>query len=368
MSQENFVSAATICFESSEPLYLQIARSLEQNIRKRKFKPFEKLPHERALANLYNVNRDTVRKANRHLEKAGVLIRVQGKGTFVTDITKVGKGRRRIGIITDRPNDSTDDFIPNVFKGIWSALAGKENRYKIEFFTAEDYVAHQDELEGNIDGLLFFVLEANEEFILTLKKKKIPLIMVNYYIPGVKLNCVLCNHEKATLEATEYLLKLGHKNIAFLCGNFTYQSDIKRLEGYKMALKKHDVIFTPNLVKRCGYMKNETERCVDEFLSLPERPSAIICADDRVAYWVARILRQYHLSVPDDISLMGFNDMKIASTMHPPLTTMRMPMEEIGKLATEMLLEIIGGGKLPKKESELNFTLVERRSCKKNVE
>lgn len=349
------------------PLCAQIERDVAQRIEKGEFKTFERFPDERELARLYKVSRDTVRQANTNLEKSGFLIRIQGKGTFVDDVARVKTGLHRIGLVMGHTNDTSSEFLPPVFNGIWAAIAAHGHNHELELMMSKNGSGLTEQVvavdKKRVDGLLFLVLETDDQILLELKKKGFPFVLINYYVQGTKLNCILCNHRKAAFDATEHLIKLRHKDIAFMCGDLTHRSDIDRVQGYRMALEKHDIRYRPALLKSCLYMQEEVKNRMRELLSLDAVPTGIICADDKIAFWVAEILCQYNLSVPEDVSLIGFNDMKIASTMKPNLTTMRMPMEKIGKLGTEMLIEIMNGNASREKEIKLDFSLVERDSC-----
>jgi LacI family transcriptional regulator len=165
------------------------------------------------------------------------------------------------------------------------------------------------------------------------------------------------------LLATEYLLGLGHQRIGTITGIPSHLTSRARLAGYQAALASKGIAFDTDLVlpgdfhHESGY----TQTCA--LLALPLPPTAIFAASDLQATGVYQALYEKGLNVPKDISVIGFDDIPTAERMSPPLTTIRQPLKEMGRMAAQMLLRMIEGETLESKRVELATSLVLRESC-----
>ena len=166
--------------------------------------------------------------------------------------------------------------------------------------------------------------------------------------------------------ATEYLIKLGHRRIAHITGPLKTRSALNRLKGYKLALKKYKIKYQEELVEEGDFRIKGGYQAMKKFLKLLEPPRAIFAANDLLALGAMQAIQKKNFHIPEDFSVVGFNDIKLASFVYPPLTTIRQPMLEMGELAVKMLLRIIEEGEFNQRKILLKSKLVIRESCKKN--
>ncbi len=175
---------------------------------------------------------------------------------------------------------------------------------------------------------------------------------------------VMSTNWQGAFDATEYLLDLGHTRIGHIAGDQRLSAGIDRLSGYRAALEKHHIAYDPTLVIEGFFNDEASGRAAHALLDRADRPTAIFAASDAGAFTVLDAIRVRGLRVPEDISLIGFDDIPEAAYVHPALTTIRQPLYDMGRIATRMLLQIIATGTLLSKRTVVQTELVERQSCR----
>jgi LacI family transcriptional regulator len=164
-------------------------------------------------------------------------------------------------------------------------------------------------------------------------------------------------------DATRYLIRLGHRRIGFITGALELGCAVDRLAGYQAALTDHDLPSDPTLITTGDFHRPQGFAGAQALLNRPDRPTAILASNDEMAFGAMEAARVHGLRIPDDISVVGFDDIPQASVVHPPLTTVRQPLEEMGRMATQMLLRLIAEPQLQVGRVALPTELVERQSC-----
>ena len=135
-----------------------------------------------------------------------------------------------------------------------------------------------------------------------------------------------------------------NERIGFITGKMNFQSAVDRLEGYKAALEEAEIAVDPALIKTGNWEMELGHDCAVEFLDMADRPTAIVCSNDLTALGVYEAIRDAGLSIPDDISVVGFDDIPISANIEPPLSTVRQSMTEMAATATGLLIEALEGG------------------------
>lgn len=196
-------------------------------------------------------------------------------------------------------------------------------------------------------------------------------------LPPIVNGCEFAGHEtipfvgiddiQAAMDATRHLIELGHRDIAVITGDINSTSCRDRLEGFRGAMSQSGLQPNENLIAYSDYSLSGGERAVDTLLIQKNRPSAIFCFSDEIAMGCMFALRRQQFSVPDDISVIGFDDIPIASYVTPPLTTISQPTEEIGAACATLLLDLIEGKELQKLQYILPHNLVVRESTRRFV-
>lgn len=219
-------------------------------------------------------------------------------------------------------------------------------------------------IDGATDGAILVLAHGQSNRLDMLLRNKIPFVVVDHRGElGPDVPSVGATNWLGGRLATEHLLSLGHRRIAIIGGDATLPCSRDRIAGYRAALEDAGAPVDPVLI-RPGMFAHQTgyEQTI-ALLDLPEPPTAIFAGSDAQAMGVYAALRVRGLKVPDSMSVVGFDDVPIASIVTPALTTVRQPLVEMGRVATTMLLRLIAEEPLDSKRVELTTTLIERESC-----
>jgi len=215
--------------------------------------------------------------------------------------------------------------------------------------------------ERRVDGLILAGCDIPRDLIVALKAQEVPLVLVDNHLN--KVDSVITDNVGGAREAVTHLIRLGHREIGFICEWFGDLSFAERFEGYKIALREHGLPYDEDLVAE-GLPREEGSGYV-AMRKLLERhiPSAIFAANDKTAAEAIRAIKEQGLRVPEDIAVVGFDDGSLAPHTEPPLTTMRVFREKMGALATRRLLELIEEPDQPPVQIKLATQLIVRGSC-----
>ncbi|AQZ62054.1 Transcriptional regulator, LacI family [[Actinomadura] parvosata subsp. kistnae] len=196
-----------------------------------------------------------------------------------------------------------------------------------------------------------------------LARSEIPLVLLDPAdVPARDLPSVGAGNWNGGLIATRHLLELGHRRIGIVTGPDSAVSSRARLDGYRTALDMAGVPADPELIGRGDFFIEGGLAQAERLLRLPDRPTAIFAANDGQAIGVYHAAHRLGLRVPDDLSVVGFDDMPSARWHLPPLTTVRQPLTEMAAAATRMLLQLANGERLARNRVELATELVVRES------
>jgi DNA-binding LacI/PurR family transcriptional regulator len=222
-------------------------------------------------------------------------------------------------------------------------------------------------ISQRVDGLLISISQSTDshEHFNQLLKQGIPLVFFDRVSEKVNASKVVVDDFDGAFHAVEYLIQRGYRKIGHLGGPDFLNISQDRYKGYEAALKKHGFSVQERMVIHIGLNEEHgTEGMARLLEQATEMPDAVFCVDDPVAIGAYSHLRAKGLSIPGDIALVGFSDSPIASLVDPPLTTVRQPAYEIGRRATELLLEQLGcdeADRVPRREI-LKTELIIRQS------
>ena len=181
-------------------------------------------------------------------------------------------------------------------------------------------------------------------------------------LPDPELPSVGTTNWAGGLAATDHLASLGHQRIAAIAGPPDYLCSRARVDGYRSALDRAGVPFRPDYVRHGDFQHEGGFLRGRELLDLPEPPTAIFAGNDQQALGLYEAARQHGLRVPQDLSIVGFDDLPVARWVSPPLTTVRQPLAEMGRTAAAMLGDLIDGKPLRSRRVELSTELILRES------
>lgn len=191
----------------------------------------------------------------------------------------------------------------------------------------------------------------------------IPTVLLNCYAEPRMHMAVVPGEVAGGFTATNHLTSLGHRRIGFINGEPWMDAAIDRLKGYKQALATADIAFDESLVREGDWLPLRGYELALELLSLSNRPTAIFCGNDLMAIGVMEAAAEMGLSVPGDLSVMGYDDQELARYTHPPLSTLVLPNYEMGQKAAELLIDIaVHGKKLKPMTLKIDGPLVVRSS------
>ena len=316
--------------------YESLLKKIKADIETGRFAPGERIPSEPRISKETGLSRNTIRQALRELELKGYLYRVQGKGTFVA--SRPAKKSNKIALVLYDLHYAAHPFTGEMIKGIGETLAKED--YALEILATGDFDSLNDELTDNSRhaGFIVAAQQIEREHIAKMILNGIPFVMAKNYVPGLKINSTVFDYEKAGSLAARHLLSLNHSKIALLnAGNTTISTEFTN--GVKRAFKESgkelnekdifDIAFEPdNVLKYIGDLAVY---------------SGIITFDDNIAFQVITELKDLGVNVPEDISVVGCNDVRAASGFSPALTTIKLPIGELGRISASKLLSIIKG-------------------------
>ncbi|WP_342113519.1 LacI family DNA-binding transcriptional regulator [Pseudoduganella sp. OTU4001] len=198
-------------------------------------------------------------------------------------------------------------------------------------------------LHGLWDGLVYVLPRMTDDYLETLEKTTSPVVMINYFRHETTLPVVRGDNVNGAHDAVSHLVELGHRRIAFIRGNaYTGQSDLRE-RGYAAALADAGLELDPALVCQGDFSEASGMQCAHKLLELPEPPTAIFAANDGMALGVMNAIREKGLRIPEDISVIGFDDIPAAAMTRPPLTTLRHPFEAMAQATVQELVRRIRG-------------------------
>jgi LacI family transcriptional regulator len=213
------------------------------------------------------------------------------------------------------------------------------------------------------DGVILVLSGVTDAQVGQLRGVGIPLVVIDpANTPPADIPSVGATNWAGGLAATEHLLALGHRRIAAITGPADYLCSLARLDGYRSGLDRAGVAFDQALVRYGDFHHEGGFSRASELLDLRDRPTAIFAGSDQQAFGVYEAARQRGLRIPEDLSVVGFDELPVSRWASPPMTTVRQPLAEMGNAAARMLGELIDGAPLRSTRMELTTELIVRES------
>lgn len=215
----------------------------------------------------------------------------------------------------------------------------------------------------NVGGVIFADIIENKKQVEAVLEEGIPCIVINNIVEDLDVNYIAVDNVKGGKIATEYLIGLGHKKIAIITGNVNTQAGLQRLEGFNQVLKKKDIPLREEYVYKGDYSRRCARIATEQFLNLKNPPTAIFACSDDMALEAIAVILEKGMKIPDDISIVGFDD-NPASIYGPiGLTTVKQPLFKMAEDAVKYLNAIVSGKKNAPAKILLSPDLVTRESC-----
>lgn len=255
-----------------------------------------------------------------------------------------------------------DPYFPLLIQGVTTTCNARD--YSVMLWLAEP--EHERRMirqvlhSGLLDGVMVSSMLMDDPIVRALHNSSKPFILVGRH-PTLDVNYIDVDNVNGAREATLHLLRLGYKQVATITGPQNMIAGQDRLEGYQQALKARGVPYRPELVAEGDFSEVGGYTAMRNLL--PHKPDAVFVATDMMAEGALRAVREAGLRVPQDIAMVGYDDMPNAARLSPSLTTIRQPTQRMGALAVNALIDIIQNPSAPKRRIVLPVELVIRESC-----
>lgn len=261
--------------------------------------------------------------------------------------------------------DITSPFYAEILRGVNDALASTS--YDLLLYTPRRAESPRAGMLGpdRVDGLILLTPGYGDPDGRILVSRGLPVVWVDHRNDGPLGPSVTFDNRKGGYLATRYLIELGHRSIGYVAGVMEIPSSQQRLLGYREAMREAGIKVEPWMIQPGDYTRLAGMQAVERWVRSGTLPTAIFASNDQMAHGVMDALRQHGLRVPEDVSVMGFDDIPLAALLHPPLTTVSQSMHEMGLRAATMLLHRLAG-EMGRDETErviIEPVLVVRSSC-----
>lgn len=346
----------------AEYLYLEIYNDLKADIKSGKLVTGSRLPTEKELVEKYGVSRITAIKAMQKLENKGYIKRIRGNGSFVTYNNVSLYRDSQISINTQSKNIafiakcSTDIFI--YFLSNFQKLAISHG-YNVSIFDTETENIKESEIIRSISGSEFcgiackpsMTFENIPEFA-EIMKSKTPIVFIDGSVPMLKIPSVKSNNYLGGYKITKFLIENGHKNIGIVFSDISNKNEQERFSGYLQALVENNIEYKSNMVFTFRELKDdflnknlwgfsERPKCIvdniKEILRASNRPTAFFCMYDELAALLEQYAIELGYKIPDDLSLVGYNNSQICDQMIVPLTSVDQDYRRIAECAFQLI-------------------------------
>lgn len=349
------------------PLYFQLQTWIEEQIEQGNFKENEKIPTEEEFTKITGLTRPTIRQALQNLVNQGYLSRKRGLGTFVSKPTFETTRQNIVGILV---NFVGSGYAYELIRGAgdeaakhnFSILLGNtDDSYTKADFHADRFIEH------NVGGVIFVPTAASEDknrnLAEKLMRKKISVVIADRQIPGLETDNVITDNFRGAYEITKYLITMGHQKIAIL-SHIAHDTARQRLAGYKRALKDANIHIDPSIIftNHERFHEKHCKEYVKIILAKRDKFTAIFSGDDRTAYLINSVAQNIGVKIPENLSIVGYDDFPNNNSHPLNLTTVHQPIREMGQKGMELLMARIEGKTEAPQQLILKSYLSERRS------
>jgi len=374
--------------EKSNLLYLKIAEEVIGIIESRKLKPHDPIPSEGELAKMFGVSRMTSKLALEQLAKQGVVYRLPRRGTFLSghrdetpDVRETVKEHQPTGWTAGKLGKQVALILPHISDYTSKIIAATEIEVRKHGFDLlliiskdrdDEDRSLQKLYEEGIGGIILFPIGRRtcSDQLLRLKLEKVPLVIIDRIYREVQNDCVYHDHYLGSYQMAKYLIELGHREIGYSSNaidNITSREE--RYQGYIQALLDHGI---PVKSQYIHFRKvnidpkrmNESDGEQEQFLRENPDMTAVMCYDDHLA--IATLYTALHLgiSVPNQLSIVGFSDIQQSALTPIPLTTVRQDTEQLARSATDLLMKRIRQSGEKPLTVKIQTMIVERKSVR----
>jgi len=265
-------------------------------------------------------------------------------------------------------SDITNPFFPELVR-TFEALA-TQHQYDL-ILTSTDYQTPRMTgclrrmLERKVDGVAIMTSEMDVGLIKELSRRGVPLVFMDVGQVGPRMSHVLIDYANGIRQAVDHIVALGHKRVGFITGPLDLHSARTRRQAFLDGMRAHGIRPDPKIVREGTHTAEGGQQTMAAILRQQKRPTAVVCSNDWTAIGALHAIDAAGLRVPEDVSLVGFDDIPLASYTSPPLTSVRMSAGDVGSTAFDALFRLIGGERLEGDVYQVPTRLVVRESTAK---
>lgn len=343
------------------PKHLELRETLRVALARGTYKPGERLPSEHEFVALYGVSRPTVREAIAALAQEGLVTRIQGRGTYAA---RAPAALRDVGFFLCG-RTATDPLYSMTLRGAAAQCRASDLRLVYEHFENTDAISALERLvleQRTLRGIVVTGL-VKLKWLLRLLELQPNVVLVGDLLdvdPTPPLVVQVLATGFGAEEALAHLLQLGHRRIAHVTGDLRRPWFRRPCEAYQRILQDNGVPPDPRLIAECvDEGLDFGHQATSGLLDLPQRPTALLAANDRFAWGAVRAIRERQLRIPEDISVIGAGDLPLGDR-RDFLTTVRVDWPRMGAIAVERVLANVGG---QTDQVRIPIRLVVRKSC-----
>jgi LacI family transcriptional regulator len=254
-------------------------------------------------------------------------------------------------------------YMMAVLEGVTSSAAAEGFEVVIGSIPTSSMINPRVLLQSDHFGAIFVTVDASSSAVKALDQGGFPVVVVDpLRVADTKCISIGATNFTGGITAAEHLLSLGHKRIAHAGGPHSVDCSHARLAGYSSALRQAGIELDESLITHSGFSYDAGRRVAHDLLDRSDRPTAIFAANDEIALGIMEEARRRSIRIPQDLSVVGFDDTFLASRSVPPLTTVAQPLLEMGRMATRSLAQMINNDVVSTRYIELATRLVVRDS------
>ena len=320
----------------------------------------------RVIANNSRISEATKRKVKKAMEQLGYHPNQNARSLAI-------QSTQTIGLVMPSSGDVVfqNPFFSMVLQGISESAHNK--KYAMHMTTGKsdeeifEAVIHM--VQGKrVDGMILLNSKVEDKAISYLRERDFPFVVIGKPSKDAEeITHVDNDNVRAMREATEYLIDHGHRKIAFIGGSLELMVTVDRLNGYKQALKKANIPIKNEYILHEEFLREGGQEAVSELMALEQRPTSLTVVDDLMALGVLSTLDELGIRVPEQISVVSFNNVLLSEMSKPPLTSIDINIFELGYQASRSLIQKIENRTEPTKRIIIPHKLVERQSCSHQI-
>ncbi|CCG46896.1 LacI family transcription regulator [Halobacillus halophilus DSM 2266] len=316
----------------------------------------------RVISDSPRISEKTKRRVRKVMDELGYHLNYNGR-------VLVSQSTQTIGIVTKVASVHSFDnpFFSELLRGISDACHEKDYSIYLTTGNTEESIYREvvKMVQGKrVDGVIVLYSREDDNVVPYLRECNFPFVMIGKPVSHTSDTMFVDNDNvQASKEVTDYLIGLGHQKIGFIGGDSHYEVARDRLSGFKLSLSEQGLELPGDYLKNIQSGKADAETVVEEILQLTEPPTGIVITDDYNSMKVMRALEDKGIRLPDEMSIVGFNNTMIARLSKPPLTTVDTQSFQLGHESARSLIELLNHPDMMKKSIIIPTVIVERESC-----